>query len=83
MFELMCQAGCVLLAKSVSKGPLLILNLSPKLKTPKPMSIIPVVVVVLVAVSVCSQGPCEDILKTTYNNPADVKKGTQTPRGGA
>ncbi|CAM9327250.1 unnamed protein product [Laminaria digitata] len=28
-------------------------------------------------------GPCEDILKTSYNNPADVKKGAQTPRGGA
>ncbi|CAB1111429.1 unnamed protein product [Ectocarpus sp. CCAP 1310/34] len=29
------------------------------------------------------QGPCEDILTTAYNNPADVKTGRQTPRGGA
>ncbi|CAM9372243.1 unnamed protein product [Ectocarpus sp. 8 AP-2014] len=28
-------------------------------------------------------GPCEDILTTAYNNPADVKTGRQTPRGGA
>ena len=29
------------------------------------------------------QGPCEDMLTTAYNNPADVKTGRQSPRGGA
>lgn len=30
-----------------------------------------------------SQGPCEDMLTTAYNNPADVKTGRMSPRGGA